>query len=131
MKALIVDDDFVSRLLLQEILAAYGPVHACASGSEALQAVRRAREQNTPYELICLDIMMPAMSGFDVLNQLRKEEHEHGLSGRAAARVMMTTALDDWPSIRNAFRDQCDGYLVKPLNRPKLVQDLHALGLIN
>jgi len=93
--------------------------------------VRRALEQNSPYELICLDIMMPEMNGFDVLSKLREAEEQRGLYGRAAAKVMMTTGLDDWPNIRNAFRDQCDGYLVKPLNRPKLVQDLRGLGLIH
>jgi len=49
-KTLVVEDDFTSRLLIQEILKSYGTVHAAANGKEALRAVRlpwRGRNRTT------------------------------------------------------------------------------------
>jgi len=42
----------------------------------------------------------------------------------------MTTALDDKKNIMNAFREQCDIYLVKPIDREKLTESLRSLALI-
>jgi two-component system chemotaxis response regulator CheY len=47
MKTLIVEDDFTSRLLLQEILKPYGPSHVAVNGREAVEAVRLALERET------------------------------------------------------------------------------------
>ena len=48
MKTLIVEDDFTSRLLLQEILKSYGVVHIAVNGKEAVHAVREAMEARRP-----------------------------------------------------------------------------------
>jgi len=63
MKTLIVEDDFTSRLLLQEFLNPYGPSHIAVNGAEAVEAVTAALDAGEPYNLICLDIMMPEMDG--------------------------------------------------------------------
>jgi two-component system chemotaxis response regulator CheY len=47
MKTLIVEDDFTSRLLLQEILKPYRPSHVAVNGREAVEAVRLALERET------------------------------------------------------------------------------------
>ena len=66
MKALIVDDDFVSRLLLQKVLMAYGEAHIAVNGKEAVEAFTAALRLGSSYDVICLDIMMPEMDGQDV-----------------------------------------------------------------
>ena len=72
MKALIVEDDGMSRLLLEHILAPFGECHTAVNGKEALEAFREAQERNTPYSLICLDIMMPEMDGHTTLKAIRE-----------------------------------------------------------
>jgi two-component system, chemotaxis family, chemotaxis protein CheY len=57
MKTLIVEDDFWARSLLSNLLSEHGTCHVAVNGGEALDAVERA------YDLVCLDIMMPAMDG--------------------------------------------------------------------
>jgi DNA-binding NarL/FixJ family response regulator len=53
MKTLIVEDDFTSRLLLQEFLKSYGPLHIAVNGKEAVEAnVIKAREQQCDYFLV-------------------------------------------------------------------------------
>ena len=74
MKSLIVEDDFTSRLLLQEYLKVYGIPHIAVNGREAVEAVRLALEARDHYNLICLDIMMPEMDGQQALREIRALE---------------------------------------------------------
>ena len=130
MKTLIVEDDFTSRLLLQGLLQPFGVCHVCINGIEAVEAFKIALEQKEPYDLVCLDIMMPEMDGQTALKEIRTIEDAAGIVASHVAKVIMTTALDDKKNIMNAFREQCDIYLVKPIDREKLNESLKSLGLI-
>jgi len=130
MKALIVEDDFTSRLLLQGILQPHGVCHICVNGREAVEAFKTAIKAKEPYNLVCLDIMMPEMDGQAALKQMRAIESSAGIFASDGARVIMTTALDDKKNIMNAFKEQCDIYLVKPIESEKLLESLRMLNLI-
>lgn len=79
MKSLIVEDDFTSRFVLQEFLAPYGQTHIAVNGKEPMEAVGISAKENKPYDLICLDIMMPEMDGHAVLKAIRIIEEEKGI----------------------------------------------------
>lgn len=83
MKTLIVEDDFTSRLLLQTFLNPYGESHVAVDGIEAIEAFMLACAEKYPYDLVCLDIMMPRMDGHEVLKRIRGME-ESGVSVPAA-----------------------------------------------
>lgn len=119
-KILVVDDDFVNRLVLQKMCEDFGEVHIAVNGKEALIAVRIAFEENAPYNIICLDLMMPEMDGHDALCAIRDMEDELHIAEALRPKILMTTALDDSSSVMKAFRGQCDGYLVKPIDIDKL-----------
>lgn len=87
-------------------------------------------DEGEPYDLICMDIMMPEMDGQDALKQIRQMEEENGIFSSEGVKVIMTTALDDIKNINNAFHHLCDGYLTKPINKDALLENLHTLGLI-
>ncbi len=130
MKILIVEDDFVSRLLLQELLKPYGACHLAANGEEALAAFSRLLDQKTPYDLICLDIMMPGMDGQEVLKQIREMERQRGIGCTDSVKIIMTSALADAKNIMHALvRGPSDGYLTKPLDPSKMVKLLADLGI--
>lgn len=129
LKTLIVEDDFVSRRLLQAILGPLGHCDVAVNGKEALTAFRLALAENAPYDLVCLDIMMPGMDGLQVLRELRRLEAERRVGGREGVKVVMVTALGDFDTIMGAFKDQCEAYLVKPVQRAKLLDTLRGLGL--
>lgn len=131
MKILIVDDDFVSRLLLQELLKNIGPSHIAVNGKEAVEAVRIALEAREPYDLICLDIMMPGMNGQEALKQIRRIEEKAGIRALNTAKIIMTTALADEANVVEAARQHCDYFLVKPIRKVKLMEELHKLKLIS
>jgi two-component system chemotaxis response regulator CheY len=129
MKALIAEDDFTSRLLLQKFLSPFGEVHVAVNGAEALEAFREAKKSGAPYGLVCLDIMMPEMDGQEVLKEIRGLEEAAGISLGQGTKIIMTTALKDRVNVMTAFREQCDAYLAKPIDRQKLVGCLKDFGL--
>lgn len=129
MKILISDDDFVCRTLLQEIFQKYGTCHATSDGKEAVTAFENMLNTDEPYDLVCLDIMMPEMDGHQALQQIRKIEQENGIGGSDIVKVIMTTALDDAKNIMNAFiKGSCEGYLTKPIDYEQLEKELARLG---
>jgi len=130
MKTLVVEDDFVSRRLLQIVLTPYGQCDIAVNGREALEAFKMALDEGSPYDLVCLDIMMPEMDGHEVLKQIRETEMQNGKGGLDGAKVIMTTALGDFENIKRAFIGQCEAYLVKPVEKQKLLEKLVELGLI-
>lgn len=130
MKSLIVDDDFFNRRILQSMLAGYGEAHVAVNGKEALFAFEQARAEEAPYDVICLDIMMPEMNGQEVLKTIRQIEENKKIPGIDSVKIIMTTALDDSGNIKEAFKEQCESYLIKPISKSKLLKILTNFGLI-
>lgn len=129
MKTLIVEDDFISRLVLQKMLGGYGPSHVAVNGREAVTAVSASLAAQEPYDLICLDIMMPDTDGHQALKEIRAIEAQQGVA--SPTKILMTTALSDGGNVMTAFREQCDGYLVKPIDRAKLIEHLRNFEFID
>jgi two-component system chemotaxis response regulator CheY len=130
MKTLIVEDDFASRKLMQKYLSPFGETDVVVDGEEAVDAFKLAMEEEEPYDLICLDIMLPKMDGQKVLKEIRKIEEDRGILGNDGTKVIMTTALGDAKNVLNAFRSQCEGYLQKPISKEHMITQLKELGLI-
>lgn len=130
MRTLIVEDDFICRRVMQKFLGPFGDSDIAVNGGEAIKAFTMAMKTGEHYDLICLDIMMPEMDGQAVLYKIRQIEKDHGIGGHEGVKIIMTTALNDPKNVMKAFREQCDGYLVKPIDKQKLVDLLSELGLI-
>lgn len=130
MKTLIVEDDFISRRLLKEILSPCGECDIAIDGEEAVQAFRLAHEEGKPYDLITMDIMMPNMDGHMALKQIRELEKEWNIQGADEVKVIMTTALDDPKTVVDAFyKGGATSYLVKPITRKKLMAEIGGMHL--
>ncbi len=132
MRILIVEDDFVSRNILQHILAEYGQCDIAVDGQEAVDAFKRAWGESEPYDLICMDIMMPNLNGHEALAQIRAFEQQMEIDSNSATKVIMTTALNDNKNVSDAFyKGAATSYFVKPIDRRKMVEELRLLGLIS
>lgn len=129
MRFLIVEDEFTSRRILQRLLSEFGQCDVAVSGDEAISAFGLALDEDSPYDLVCLDIMLPGMQGQDVLRALREAERAKGIGLGAGTKVMMTTSLNDAQNVMKAFRGGCEAYLVKPVSRDKVVAELGKLGI--
>lgn len=130
MKFLVVEDEFTTRLILQKILGEHGEVHIAANGREAVQAVKQACQCGELYNLITLDVIMPEMDGQAALKEIRDLESGYSIPHAKRARIIMTTAMNDGKNIMAAFKEQCDGYLIKPINRSKLENFIAEIEII-
>ncbi|MFZ5426363.1 MAG: response regulator [Thermodesulfobacteriota bacterium] len=131
MKALVVEDDFASRKLLQKILSPYGEIDIAVNGLEAIEAFTRALDEGVPYDLVCMDIMMPEMDGQAALKRIRAIERERSIPPVNEAKVIMTTALDDPKNVVEAYyKGGATSYVPKPIDKQMLLHLLKNLGLI-
>ena len=130
MKILIVEDDFVSRRLLQNMLEPYGKVDIAVNGIEALEAFKLALDEQSSYDLICIDILMPEMNGQELLRAIKHHEEMLEIYGLDGVKVIMTTSIGDFGNIKSAFIEQCDAYMVKPIDRERLAGKLKEMKLV-
>ncbi len=132
MKSLVVEDDTLARMLLSSILSRYGECHIAENGKEAIQLVDKALQSKEPYDVMCLDILMPVLSGHEALLEIRKLEKNYGIPEQEALKVIMVTAIEDFGNISQAFdQGHCEAYLTKPVDEQKLLEHLFELVLIN
>jgi two-component system chemotaxis response regulator CheY len=129
-KILIAEDDVTSRKFLYKFLSQYGECDFVVDGLEALDAFLISLKESKPYDLICLDIMMPKVNGVKVLKSIRDLETQRGMLPEKRSKIIMTTALAETDYVQNAFEIGCDAYVSKPIDTDKLVEVLIKLELI-
>lgn len=130
MRILIAEDDLASRRFLFKLLSEYGECDITVDGMEALDAFLLGLKDEKPYDLICLDIMMPKVDGVKVLKTIRELEKQKQISEDRRAKVIMTTALAESQMVHNAFDIGCEAYAAKPIDTEKLIEVIKKLGLI-
>jgi two-component system, chemotaxis family, chemotaxis protein CheY len=129
MRALIVEDDFGSRRMMQKLIAPYGDCDIVVDGQEAVDAFRIAWEEYHPYDIIFMDIMMPKIDGQAALRRIREIEREMGIKPVDEVKVIMTTVLEDPKNVIEAYNQGgAASYMVKPIDREKLKTELEKLG---
>ena len=129
LKTLIAEDDRASRLLLQTFLSRYGECATAADGSQAVEAFRLAVGSSSPFDLICMDILMPRMDGHEAIKQVRAIEAAGGILPPSGVKIIVTTALNDMKDVVRAFQGLSDAYLVKPIERTQLLRQMWSLRL--
>jgi two-component system response regulator CpxR len=113
-RVLVVDDDTEMCAMLKEYLSKEQFEVALAhDGSAALQLL-----ENSPPDIVLLDVTMPSLGGFDVLRRLR---------GDSDLPVLMLTARDDHSDRVHGLELGADDYLTKPFNARELVARIHAI----
>lgn len=129
MRSLVVEDTRVSQMVLEKILAAYGDCQVAKTGVEALHYFTQALANHRPFDLICLDVGLPDLSGIEVLTKIRAVEDVRGVALDHRVNIIAITATSDADTVK-AFTEMGNGYLLKPVYRERLIRDLIRLGLI-
>ena len=130
MRILLAEDDFVTRKFMMNFLSKYGDCDVTVDGMEAVDAFMMAMEEDEPYDLVCLDIMMPVMDGYQALMGIRNIEKERNIPEDQAVKVIMATALNDEKNVKMAFDLGCTIYSGKPIDQERFEQVLNKFGLI-
>ena len=114
-KILVIDDN---PKLLKDALALYDyEVEVAVDGLKAMEIISK----NTDFDIILLDVMMPNMSGWDVLKEVRKNENTKDIP------VIMITAINDETKIVKGLKEGADDYIVKPVVIPNLLARIEAV----
>ena len=132
LRVLVVEDDFMVRQVIRDILEQYGAiVDIAVNGEEAVQAFRVAWRNQQPYDLLCMDIMMPIMDGHEALIKIREVEKSLGIIGPEEVKVIMLSALDDAKTVMKAYyKGGATSYIVKPIEKERLLLEMQKIGLI-
>jgi light-regulated signal transduction histidine kinase (bacteriophytochrome) len=103
---LVVDDDEANRDVLRRQLERQGyTVEEAASGSEALTELRQR-----PFDAVLLDLVMPEMSGLEVLKEMKRDTALHEVP------VLVISASDDLASVAESIKRGAEDYLLKPFD---------------
>ena len=131
MKILIAEDDRISRSFLQKFMANYGEVEVAVDGMDAIDLYMDAIKDKEPFDLLCLDIMMPKVDGLKVLKVIRQLETQNKQAADSRLKIIMMTALADIGYVDEAFRLGCDAYASKPIEMEQVQEVMMDLGLIS
>ncbi|MDD3607254.1 MAG: response regulator [Candidatus Moranbacteria bacterium] len=107
-KILVVEDDiFISEMYNVKLSSSGFDVDMAEDGEEALKKIA-----SDDYDVILLDIIMPKINGWDVLEKIKDDKKKKGY------KIIMLTNVDDQEDIRKAIENGADDYLIKSLFTP-------------
>lgn len=127
MKALVVDDCMLTREMLAMALEKYASVDRAENGADAVRMVTEALDGEVPYDLICMDLNMPEMSGNEALKLIRRKEELNGAAFRSKA-FMITSSSSPDDMMEALLSGDCDDYLTKPVMLKTFSELLHKHG---
>ena len=111
----IEDEHFISELYARALQKKGYDVTIMLSGNDGLKAA-----QTDHYDIILLDLMLPGMTGFEILEKLRGESAESNIHSK----IIITTNLDQDDDNRDKVESMADGYLIKAEMTPKQLVDI-------
>ena len=100
----IEDEHFISELYNRALTKGGYVVKVIADGNEALKEA-----QTDQYDIILLDLMIPNLTGIEILRNLRDKSKTPALK----AKIIIITNLEQRPDVRTDIESQADGYIVK------------------
>lgn len=131
MRILLAEDDFATRKYMSKFLSKYGDCDVTVDGMEAVDAFMIALDEGEGYDLICLDVMMPVMDGYQALKGIRDIEKDRNIEPENMAKIIMTTVLNEEKHVKMAFELGCTVFSAKPLDVDRFEDALKRLGLIS
>ena len=127
MRVLIAEDDMISRKIMLKMLETRGECDFALNGIEAVDAVYLSMKEKRPYDLICLDIMLPKIDGLSVLKSIRDLERQMGTE---TAIVIIITALETEKVVKEAFDIGANAYATKPIDKSKFLEVLSKFKMV-
>ena len=130
MKVLVAEDDMASGKFLTKLLSKYGQVDLARDGIEAVDNFVKAASENSKYDLVCLDIMMPKIDGYKALESIRNAERKLGIPRISRCKIIMISALDEGFDSSYAS-DDYDEYICKPIDIVKFDSIIRKMGFFD
>ncbi len=128
LRVLIADDNATARQVLSAMVESFGwQVQTASNGAQALELLATATEQGTPFDILCVDWVMPGMDGWETIKHLRARQ------GATLPAILMITAHGRAMALQHLEEQGdgpeggpvLDGFLVKPVT-PSMLFDAVA-----
>jgi HD-like signal output (HDOD) protein len=132
MRVLVVDDDGLSRKMLERIVSSIAEVVSVDSGVSAVLTFNQAMEKGNPFDAVTLDITMPGLDGKGALLEIRKLEKAQNISKEKQSKIIMVTAHSERDMVLSCIKMGCHDYITKPFDKDvvlKKFQDMAASGI--
>lgn len=131
MRALIAEDDFINRRVMQLFLSGYGKCDVADNSATAIAMFKEALTNRKPYNLVCLDGVLQGKNSQELLKEIRKVEAAHAVLGRDGARIVYISADASKNNIVEAYKNQCDAFMMKPFKKRELIRFMNENGLVS
>lgn len=128
MRILAVDDEFVALAKMKTMLSEIGDCDTAKNGKQALKMHAEAISNGAPYNLLTIDIDMPGMTGFELLEHLKGQEERLKIN---PANKFMITAGGTFENVFKASDYNISAFIVKPVKREVLYQKLFDKDIIS
>lgn len=112
-RVLVVDDEMINRELLEAILSLNYDVETAANGVEALALLRKYQESGTQFSLILMDLLMPQMSGFRLLEECQADE--------ALKEIPIIVSTSEKSAEVRSIRMGAQDFISKPYRMPEVI----------
>ncbi|MBY0382715.1 MAG: response regulator [Xanthobacteraceae bacterium] len=125
LSVLVAEDNEINALLMRSLLTKLGhrPV-VCINGNEAFESWLSAEMAGAPYDIVLMDVQMPNLNGVEATKMIREREAERSLPRTRILALTANTLVEDRYA---CFEAGMDGFLVKPLDRDKLIDALASV----
>lgn len=129
---LIAEDDALSRKILENYFSEFATCDLAVDGHQAFEMFTKAIIDGCPYDLVCTDIIMPKVDGYDLIRKIRACEQSLPIVDCVRTKIFVISVNDSTSDMSRALLDcDCDDYIVKPFHREQVRNLLEKYELID
>ena len=130
MKILVADDSPIVGKKVAQLLREYGDCEITENGLKAFSLFCASVKEGAPYDLICFDLQIPGMNGYQAIRKIREIERSLSLPEDKIAKVIVISAYEKDTTIDKAVAAGCDGFVYKSLLDEELASEVERLFMV-
>jgi two-component system chemotaxis response regulator CheY len=129
---LIAEDEALSRKILEDFFSEFASCDSAEDGLQAFEMFTKAILDGNPYDLVCTDLIMPKIDGYDLIRKIRACEQSLPIQDCVRTKIFVISVSDSSIDMSHALLDcDCDDYIVKPFHRNQLRNILEKYELVD
>jgi len=117
MKTILLVDDSKTALLMEQMILKKKGCYRTVLANDGAEAVAKAVAERP--DLILMDVIMPKMTGFEAVRELRLREETK------TTPIIMVTTRGEGPNVETGYQSGCNDYLTKPIDAVALLAKIH------
>ncbi len=129
MRILILEDDTTTQELLKSLLEPCSDLTIADNTMDAIDAFAESLTSFFYYNVVLIDIGLPDIDGVKALQILRKFEKVKAINTSNKTKIVIMTATADEQKVKEALKNGCNGFIIKPITKESLNKKLLPFGV--